>query len=110
MYEYKAKLLKVIDGDTVDLMIDCGFCIFLKQRVRLIGIDAPETRTRNLAEKEKGLEAKDFLNRRLSECKNIVVKTSLGKKGKYGRLLGELFTNDISINKEMVVLGYAKKY
>jgi len=110
MYEYKAKLLKVIDGDTVDLMIDCGFCIFLKQRVRLTGINAPETRTKDLLEKEKGLASKEFLARRLSECNKIIVKTSLDKKGKYGRLLGELFTNDISVNQEMINLGHAKRY
>ena len=110
MYQYQAKLVKVVDGDTGDLLIDCGFSIFTKQRVRLTGIHAPETRTKNLIEKEKGLVAKNFLSKRLSECKNIFIKTSMDKNGKYGRLLGELFIDNISINQEMVILGYAQKY
>jgi len=110
MYQYQAKLIKVVDGDTVDLLVDCGFSIFTKQRVRLIGINAPETRTKNLIEKEKGLASKDFLHKKLHGCKNILIKTTLDKKGKYGRVLGELFVDNISINKEMLILGYAEVY
>ncbi len=110
MYQYQAKLIKVVDGDTVDLLVDCGFSIFTKQRVRLIGINAPETRTKNLIEKEKGLASKDFLHKKLYGCKNILIKTTLDKKGKYGRVLGELFVDNISINKEMLILGYAEVY
>ncbi len=110
MYQYQAKLLRVIDGDTVDLLIDCGFSIFTKQRVRLLGINAPETRTKDLIEKQKGIASKEFLAQKLSACKEILIKTSLDKKGKYGRLLGELFVNNISINKEMIACGHAQKY
>ena len=92
MYEYKAKLIKVVDGDTVDAMIDCGFSVFRKERIRLKGINAPESRTRNLEEKEKGLAAKARLQELIQQGENeFVVKTSLDKKGKYGRLLGEIY-------------------
>jgi endonuclease YncB( thermonuclease family) len=92
MYEYKAKLDRVVDGDTVDAMIDCGFSIFKKERIRLYGIDAPESRTRDKAEKKRGLAAKARLKELIKEGKNeFLVETSIDKKGKYGRLLGKLF-------------------
>ena len=92
MYEYKAKLIKVVDGDTVDAMIDCGFSVFRKERIRLKGINAPESRTRDKEEKKKGLAAKARLQELIKDGKNeFIVKTSLDKKGKYGRLLGELY-------------------
>ena len=92
MYEYKAKLIKVVDGDTVDAMIDCGFSVFRKERIRLKGINAPESRTRDKEEKKRGLAAKARLKELIKEGKNeFTVKTSIDKKGKYGRLLGELF-------------------
>ena len=92
MYEYKAKLVRVVDGDTVDAMIDCGFSVFRKERIRLKGINAPESRTRDKEEKKRGLAAKARLKELIKEGKNeFMVKTSIDKKGKYGRLLGELF-------------------
>ena len=92
MYEYKAKLSRVVDGDTVDAIIDCGFNTFKKERVRLYGIDTPECRTRNKEEKVKGLAAKARLEELIKEGKNeFKIKTSIDKKGKFGRLLGELF-------------------
>ena len=76
MYEYKIKeVVKVVDGDTVDLNIDLGFNLTKKERVRLAGIDTPESRTRDLKEKELGIEAKEFLERRLSDGENLKVKT-----------------------------------
>ena len=89
MYEYQAKLLKVIDGDTIDVTLDLGFSVKLhKQRVRLAGIDTPESRTRNLEEKALGLKAK----KRLTElCVGSFKIKSLGK-GKYGRILGIPYT------------------
>jgi len=88
MYEYKAKLIKVVDGDTVDAMIDCGFSVFRKERIRLRGINAPESRTRDKEEKKLGLAAKARLKELIKEGKNeFMVKTSIDKKGKYGRLL-----------------------
>ena len=92
MYQYKAKLDRVVDGDTVDAMIDCGFSTFKKERIRLYGIDAPESRTRDKAEKKRGLAAKARLKELIKEGKNeFLVETSVDKKGKYGRLLGKLF-------------------
>ena len=92
MYQYKAKLVRVVDGDTVDAMIDCGFSIFKKKRIRLHGIDAPESRTRDKAEKKRGLAAKARLKELIKEGKNVfTIETSVDKKGKYGRLLGKLF-------------------
>ncbi len=92
MYQYKAKLDRVVDGDTVDAMIDCGFSTFKKERIRLHGIDAPESRTRDKAEKKRGLAAKTRLKELIKEGKNeFLVETSVDKKGKYGRLLGKLF-------------------
>ena len=92
MYEYKAKLIKVVDGDTVDAMIDCGFSVYRKERIRLLGINAPETRTRDKKEKEKGLIAKARLKELIKDGRNeFMVKTFLDGKGKYGRLLGVLY-------------------
>ena len=92
MYQYKAKLIKVVDGDTVDALIDCGFSTFKKERIRLHGINAPESRTRDKEEKKRGLAAKARLKELIKEGKNqFLVETSIDKKGKYGRLLGKLF-------------------
>ena len=94
MYEYKAKLLKVIDGDTVDVDIDLGFGVWLRnERVRIMGIDTPESRTRNRIEKLFGLAAKKRLKELLS-TKELVLKTFKGRggedaKGKFGRILGD---------------------
>jgi len=102
MYEYKFKFSRVIDGDTVDGVIDVGFGICLKERVRLIGINAPETRLQQsikdpkerAAEKEKGLKAKARLKAILKEGskqpEGLYIKTFLDKKGKYGRILGDI--------------------
>ena len=117
MYEYKAKLIKVVDGDTVDAMIDCGFSVFRKERIRLKGINAPESRTRDKAEKIKGLAAKARLQELIKDGKNeFIVKTSLDKKGKYGRLLGELYqsiaprSNFPSYNEILLEEGHATIY
>ena len=110
MYEYKVKeIVKVVDGDTVDIIIDLGFNLTKKERVRLSGIDTPESRTRDLEEKKLGLDAKEFLERRLHETKEkLIVKTE--KDCKYGRMLGEFVIEDLSINEEMIDRGYAWRY
>ena len=109
MYEYKIKeVAKVVDGDTVDIIIDLGFGLTKKERVRLVGIDTPESRTRDLEEKELGLDAKDFLQRRMADCENLWVRTE--KDGKYGRMLGEIWCGVTNINDEMVSRGYAWEY
>ena len=89
MYTYFVKSVdRVVDGDTVDISIDLGFSLTKKERVRLAGIDTPESRTKDLAEKKMGYQAKDFLEMHLMEAKRLTVKTE--KDGKYGRMLGWL--------------------
>ena len=111
MYEYNCKIVKVVDGDTVDVDIDLGFSVVLRnQRIRLLGIDAPESRTRDLEEKKLGKNATRFLEGILGET--CILRTTLDKKGKYGRILGTLYDNpyDISINEQMVQAGHATWY
>ena len=111
MYEYAVKeIVKVVDGDTVDVIIDLGFDLSKKERVRLAGIDTPESRTRNAEEKVFGLEAKAYLKTRLEDCEKLIVKTE--KDGKYGRMLGWFYSHEwaASINMEMVEKGYAWEY
>lgn len=109
MYEYKIKeVVKVVDGDTIDIIIDLGFDLTKKERVRLAGIDTPESRTKDLEEKELGLEAKEFLERRIADCENLWVSTE--KDGKYGRMLGTIWCGVININEEMISRGYAWEY
>ncbi|MDA7653699.1 thermonuclease family protein [Verrucomicrobia bacterium] len=112
MYEYRAELVRVIDGDTVDLIIDCGFSIFTHQRVRLYGINTPETRTRDKEEKVKGLAAKARLEELLQSTDNILITTKLDKKGKYGRLLGTLWDENKENNFNQMLLseGHAVEY
>lgn len=109
MYEYAIKeVIKVVDGDTIDVIIDLGFDLTKKERIRLAGIDAPESRTRDPEEKELGLDAKEFLQRRMGDCSAIKVQTE--KDGKYGRMLGWIFCGSVNINDEMVSRGFAWKY
>ena len=114
MYEYRCKVVKIIDGDTVDVDIDLGFGVWLhKERVRLYGIDTPESRTRDLEEKKYGLAAKDFLTGMLDDDQ-IVLKTHKDKTGKFGRILGELWRTsnytDKSINTYMIEKHHAVAY
>ena len=98
MYEYRAKVIKVVDGDTVDVDIDLGFGVWLKdERVRIMGIDTPESRTRDKVEKKFGLAAKARLKELLGATP--ILKTQVGKggedmKGKFGRILGDFLTED----------------
>jgi micrococcal nuclease len=114
MYEYYVKeVTKVVDGDTIDVIIDLGFDVMFKSRVRLAGIDTPESRTRDLDEKKLGLEAKDYLKHAIEASKDIVIKTEkLNSSEKYGRILGWIFLDGAinSINNEMVQKGYAWEY
>lgn len=111
LYNYKAEVTRVVDGDTVDAFIDLGFDMHSKQRVRLYGINAPETRTRDLIEKRHGKAATKRLVEMLKENKNkCIIKTSLDKKGKYGRVLGTLFIDDKNLNETLVEEGYAETY
>ena len=114
MYEYHVKkVLAVIDGDTIDVDIDLGFNVSYTQRVRLAGIDTPESRTTDLKEKALGLEVKEYLKNRLKDAKVVVIKTELPDSSeKYGRILGWLYVDGekLSVNESMVKEGYAWTY
>ena len=115
MYEYRCKVVKIIDGDTVDVDIDLGFGVWLhKERIRLYGIDTPESRTRDLEEKKYGNAAKKFLTGMLDDEAGILLKTQKDAEGKFGRILGELWrtTNyaDQSINDYLVEKHHAVSY
>ena len=104
------KVTKVVDGDTIDVVIDLGFDIMYKSRVRLFGIDTPESRTRDKIEKKYGLLSKKFLQEHLKKGK-IVIKTHKDSEtGKFGRILGEIFVNGININQKMCNKGHAVEY
>ena len=110
MYEYRCEIVKIIDGDTVDVDIDLGFGVWLKkERIRMFGIDTPESRTRDLEEKKYGLAAKEFLTKWLS-AGNITLKTQKDAEGKFGRILGELWYGDININQKMIEEHHAVEY
>ena len=113
-YIYRIKsVLKVVDGDTIDASIDLGFDISLSKRIRLAGIDAPESRTTNLKEKALGLESKEWLKKALEGAKDILIKTEKpDSTEKYGRIIGHLFINDqeTSLNNQMIAEGYALAY
>ena len=109
-YEYKVKeVLRVVDGDTIDVLIDLGFGLTKKERVRVAGIDTPESRTRDMYEKKLGLEAKDYLTDQLDDVP-IIIKTE--KDCKYGRILGWLYREgeNISIQERMINKGYGWAY
>ena len=111
MYEYRAKVIKVIDGDTVDVDIDLGFGMtYKKQRVRLMGIDTPESRTRDLVEKLFGKASKKHLKEILSNAEMLTLVSH--DKGKFGRILGELFVGNssFSINQQMIKDCHAVPY
>jgi micrococcal nuclease len=114
MYEYYVrKVENVVDGDTIDVLIDLGFDILFQSRVRLAGIDTPESRTRDLAEKALGLESKEYLKKTLKDAKSVVIKTEkMNSTEKFGRILGWLYINGdtVSINDMMINDGYAWGY
>ena len=111
MYEYWAKLLRVVDGDTVDAMIDLGMDVWVKKRIRFYGLDTWESRTRNKAEKKKGLIAKARTKELLSEHEGEFRLKSRGI-GKYGRVLGELYVagHARTVNQTLIDEGHAYKY
>ena len=114
MYEYYVrKVENVVDGDTIDVLIDLGFDILFASRVRLAGIDTPESRTKDLAEKALGLEAKEYLKKHLKDAKSVVIKTEkMDSSEKYGRILGWVYINGdtVSLNDMMINDGYAWGY
>jgi micrococcal nuclease len=114
MYEYYVRKVEgVVDGDTIDVLIDLGFDILFASRVRLAGIDTPESRTKDLAEKALGLEAKEYLKKALKDAKSVVIKTEkMDSSEKYGRILGWVYINGdtVSLNDMMINDGYAWGY
>jgi micrococcal nuclease len=114
MYEYRVKkVLKVVDGDTIDVDIDLGFDISFTSRVRLAGIDTPESRTKDKEEKVLGLEVKDRLKHLISTANTVVIRTEkINSSEKYGRILGWLFLDgaEKSVNEALIADGYAWGY
>ena len=117
MYNYKISLLRVVDGDTIDAEIDLGFDIKVKKRIRFMGMNAPESRTKDLEEKARGLAAKDRVKALLEGCKNIQLKSH--GIGKFGRCLGEIFLDTVdgqekltveSLNELLIKEGHAVEY
>jgi micrococcal nuclease len=114
MYEYRVKkVTSVVDGDTIDVDIDLGFSVSFSQRVRLAGIDTPESRTSDKFEKTLGLEAKEYLKYKLKDAKTVIIKTEKPDSSeKYGRILGWLYVDGdtVSVNDHMIEDGYAWGY
>ena len=111
------KIKKVLDGDTIDVVIDLGFDLAKTERVRIAGVDTPEKRTRNLEEKSLGIDATEWLKKKLTDTikgeDELTIRTELkGGVGKYGRLLGWLYVGDstLSLNEQMITEGYAWAY
>ena len=109
---------RVLDGDTIDVTIDLGFDLYKKERVRVAGVDTPEKRTRDLEEKALGIDATNWLKKKLEDTiagdgDELAIRTELvGGMGKYGRLLGWLYINEdtVSLNEQMITEGYAWAY
>ena len=107
--QFKAKVVRVVDGDTLDCDIDLGFHITLRERIRLMGVDTPETRTRDPVEKANGLKSKSFVEDFVAlKGGNIFLKVH--GFGKFGRPLADLFVDGINLNQKLVDLGYAAPY
>ena len=111
------KIDRVVAGDTIDVLIDLGFDLYKKERVRIAGVDTPEKRTRDLEEKALGLDATYWMKKQLEDTiagdEELIIRTELkGGTGKYGRLLGWLYVGDatVSLNEQMITEGYAWSY
>ena len=109
MFEYNAKVKRVVDGDTLDAYIDLGFDVWIQKRIRLMGIDTPESRTRDKVEKRYGLAAKHRLKEMLESTDDQFILKSHGV-GKFGRVLGEIFVGDLNLNEQMIKEGHAVAY
>ena len=114
---YGATVLNVVDGDTVDLMVDLGFKVHHKIRVRLYGVNTPESRTKDLKEKELGLKAKAFTKDWLDKHKWVYVNTIPDKNDKYGRILAKIYSSEdvnspstACLNTDIIQSGYAREY
>jgi len=111
MYEYSCTVERVVDGDTIDVVLDLGFDILYKSRVRLYGIDTPESRTRDLDEKARGKLAGAFLKNAIDNGTKVVIQTKLkDSRGKFGRVLGDVVVDGVNINQSMVENYHAAAY
>lgn len=116
MYEYRVKMLRIVDGDTVDVDIDLGFGVWLrKERVRIMGIDTPESRTRDKVEKKFGLAAKAWVKGLMPVGSHQILKTEIAKdgedkKGKFGRILGDFLIDDVRMTDMMIEAGHCVPY
>ncbi len=113
LFFYRAEVKKVIDGDTLDVLIDIGFNIHFSARIRLYGINTPESRTSNKEEKKLGLAAKEFTKKWVDDNQKVIyIKTVLDKNEKYGRVLAEVYneSKDNCLNKSIVNAGLAREY
>ena len=113
LFHYRSRVTRVVDGDTIDVELDLGFNIKLSERVRFVGVNAPESRTRDLEEKERGLAAKDFVGRWLLEHAgmNPIIQTSLDGRGKFGRVLGRVLNQEgVCLNDVLIEAGHAVVY
>ena len=110
-YSYRVKSIKkIIDGDTFDCIMDLGFDVLLEARVRMMGIDTPESRTRDLEEKKFGLLAKEYLTEKLA-TEDIIVTTEVdNEKGKFGRILGWVWADGVNVNQNMIDENMAVAY
>tara|TARA_B100001094_G_scaffold301357_1_gene327549 strand:+ start:211 stop:648 length:438 start_codon:yes stop_codon:yes gene_type:complete len=111
-FAYRVKSIKkIIDGDTFDCILDLGFDVLLEARVRMAGIDTPESRTRDLTEKKFGLASKEYLVEKINNAEDIIVRTELdNEKGKFGRILGTAYLDGVNINQQMIDEHYAVSY
>ena len=112
MYEYNCKIVRVVDGDTVDVDIDLGFAVWLnKQRIRLFGVDTPESRTRDAEEKKFGILAKNFVKGRLPVGSMQILRTRMDdSRGKFGRILGEFVLEETTLNQLLIVTNNGVPY
>jgi micrococcal nuclease len=110
---YEAKVLNVVDGDTLDLLVDLGFSVHHNIRVRLHGINTPESKTTDIKEKELGLKAKDYTKDWINRHPQVFVSTVKDKKEKFGRILANIYSDEtktVSLNESLVDAGYARVY
>lgn len=109
LYFYNAEVTRVVDGDTIDVSIDLGFNIWIKERLRLYGLNTPETRTKDAEEKERGLKAKKYVENQINSNSGMVQIQSFGK-GKYGRVLAEIWVGKNNLNEALIANGHAEIY
>ena len=111
MYEYKVKdIIRVIDGDTVEIIVDLGFDVYKKATIRLWGINTPEIRTRDPEEKAKGILAKNFTINAFENSLNITITTKKDKTGSFNRMLGTFIVDGVNLNELLVLSGHALRF